>query len=163
MILEHINTFHFFNKYKILEAEEKHEFLFDNISFIAIPDFVGYDPSGDFIILDHKISKLWTKKEVEKKKRQLYVYSIPIQNKYNKLPKKFQVNFFKENKIITYDFNNNEFNKTKKWIHNKVEEIENHIIKNKEYIPRCKIVKNAKYDFFANFLCNHRKSCIYKK
>jgi hypothetical protein len=157
-IMEHYDTFNFFDGYKFIEYETEHYINIDGIPFKAIPDMVGYDLKNKFIIGDHKISKLWLDKEIQKKKRQLYTYSLAIINKYNQYPDHFEINFFKENKIIKYKFIDNELDETKKWINDQIELI----IKEKEFIPRCELVKDKTTDFYANYLCNHRKDCEYR-
>lgn len=157
-IMNHIDNFHFFDKYNFLEYETEYFFEFEGKQFIMIPDAVGYTPEKDFVILDHKISKIWPKKEVQKKKRQLYLYSIGIKEKYDKLPNHFQINFFKDDEIIKYDFVESEFEETKDWMRKQLELIE----KETEYKPRCEMVKDKTKDFYALYLCNQRRECEFR-
>jgi hypothetical protein len=155
-IMVHIDEFNFFEDYKILDFEQEYQFDLDGIPFVAIPD-LETEKNNEFILIDHKISKIWVKADEEKKLRQLYTYSIPLKSKYNIYPKQFHINFFKDNTIVEYDFNEKKLEETKIWIHNQVELIE----KETEFTPRCLQVKDCKKDFYATQLCSHRHNCKY--
>jgi len=156
-IMEHFDEFNFFEDYKILDYEQEYKYDFEGLPFIAIPDLEA-EKDKEFILADHKISKVWSKADTEKKLRQMYVYSIPLKSKYNTFPKKIHINFFKDNQIIEYDFDKNKLEETKKWIHNQVNLIE----KETEFTPRCLQVKDCKKDFYATNLCSHRCDCKYR-
>lgn len=157
-ILSHIDTFHFFEDYQIIEFEQEHKFEIDGVPFITIPDLIAISPSSELDLIDHKISKVWDKNNLKSKLRQLYIYSIAYKNKYNKNIDKFKVNFFKDDILMSYDFNPQELDETRRWIHNKLELIDKEI----EFAPRCEIVKDKTKDFYATYLCSHRSTCPYK-
>jgi hypothetical protein len=156
-IMIHIDEFNFFDDYKILDYEKEYKYDFEGLPFIAIPD-LEVEKDKEFILMDHKISKIWSRADEEKKLRQLYVYSIPLKTKYNIFPYKFHVNFFKDNTIKEYDFDSNKLEDTKRWVHNQVNLIE----KETEFSPRCLQVKDCKKDFYAIQLCNHRCDCEFR-
>lgn len=156
-ILSHIETFHYFKDYEILEYEAKHELEIEGIPFVMLPDMVAYDPKGKLTIIDHKISNQWERRDLTNKKKQLYTYAYGIEKKYGEFPKQFQVNFFKINKIMTYPFVMSEYEDTIDWIKSTVEKIQN----SDKYPPRC-LKEDMEDDFYANHLCNHRSYCEYK-
>jgi hypothetical protein len=168
-IMNHIDTFDFFNDYKIVEYEQEHIFDIDGIPFISIPDLVAYDKKNNFVLFDHKVSNIWKNNELKNKKRQMYLYALAIYKKYNKLVNKIKINFFKENEIVEYEIINEEYKEMKEWVYIKVSEINNVIdiydsgnYDNIEdiFTPRC---KNKNNDFYAKHLCSHRNNCQFKK
>lgn len=92
-------------------------------------DFIGYidevSTSDGIKITDNKSRALKprskrkkptkTDEELDKYLRQLYIYSIPIECEFKELPKWLSFNCFRTQTIITEPFDNEAFERTKKW------------------------------------------------
>lgn len=123
------NYFENFKGYEnmtILESEYEFCENIDDLFMIRGKiDLVALDKNQDLIIIDHKSKgKFKNKQEQQEYERQLYVYSHAVFKKYGKFPKKMGFNMIRLNKIIEFEFVEEKYNETMKWIKECVEEIE---------------------------------------
>lgn len=116
----------------ILEIESKYKFDIDGMKFIGIIDRVELDEDGNLVIVDNKSKALKkrTKKSVKSNQilddylKQLYIYSIPVKNRYGKLPIKLAFDCFRTQTYIEEPFNMDAFESAKEWAKKKAQEIE---------------------------------------
>lgn len=121
---------------------------------------VLYKEGDDFIVLDHKSCEYpLTKSGAPKKskqeelvsfKRQLYLYSLYVKEKYGKYPKYLEWNFFREGKLYRIEFDEQELQESIDWALNSIKEIYNTV----EFKPH-------KSYFYCNNLCDYRNDCKY--
>lgn len=137
---------------KTLEVEQEYIFEIDGIKFIGYPDRIGQDSNGDISIWDYKSSKPYIGDDLKEKIKQLYLYSIICKEKYGKYPKYLRFVHFRQNKIVTILFNEQELENTKKWAVKQVQMLR----ELKEFPP------NLENKFYCNYICNHRETCEYK-
>lgn len=113
---------------EIISAEEKIDFVMENeqrkINFTGVVDRISKDDNG-IIISDYKSKKKFKSKKEEKEYfRQLYIYCIPVFEKYGKLPYLLKFYFFRDsNKISEKLFDEKEFNNAKQFIFDTIDEI----------------------------------------
>lgn len=82
--------------------------------------------------------------------RQLYIYSIPIEKEFGETPKNLIFNCFRTKTIITEPFNNEMYERTKKWALDMIEEIS----KEEDWSPNIEWFRCA-------HLCDCCDSCEY--
>ena len=149
---EYFKHFSGFDDYKILGIEENHYFNIENFKFRAIIDLLLQDENENIIILDHKTKGKLTKKQKEELLLQLYIYSIPIIEKYGKYPKKLIFNMIRMNDAIIEEFDPEKIELAKNWALNMIGEI------------RREDEWEGNLDFFfCKYICSHRTQCKYLK
>lgn len=122
--------------YKMLAVEKKVEFQINGHPFVGYIDFLGMDESdGELVIVDNKSRDLKPRstrekptvkdKELDEILRQLYIYCVPIEQEYGKLPKALCVNCFRTGVFITEPFNMEAYEEAKQWVVQRIEEIKN--------------------------------------
>ncbi|OBG93884.1 hypothetical protein A9X05_09120 [Mycobacterium sp. E3298] len=148
-----------FDNYKVLEAEEEKLFDVDGVKVKGFPDLVAEHKKYDLVIGDYKTAARYTGDKLEHNIMQLYMYSIPIFEKYGRYPDHLIYIFPRESgqKEFAYKFDHNKLEQTKRWVVDTTKKIESNVVWN----PRCKAVDGQK-DFFACNLCNHRESCEFR-
>jgi hypothetical protein len=120
--------------YKMIAVEKKVEFEINGIKFVGFIDFLGQDEKdGEFVVIDNKSRDLKQRstrakptakdKELDEILRQLYIYCIPVEQEYGKLPKALCINCFRTGEFITEPFNMDAYNEAKQWILDRVEAI----------------------------------------
>lgn len=145
--------------YEILGVEKHIEFKVGDYNFQGYIDLLIRNKDGEIIVVDHKSGKYpFSKKgdvlasevdELEKHKKQLYLYSKAIHDEYNTYPKYLAWNHFKDGgKIAKITFNHKEYENTLKWALDTIDEIKNDMTfsENKNW-------------FYCNNLCNYREMC----
>ncbi len=149
-----------FQKYKILEAEEKKLFKVGEHSLVGYPDLIGEHSEFGMIIGDYKSAKVYTGEKLDHNIMQLYLYCIPMYEKYGRYPDHLVYIYPREksNREYAYKFDIDKLERTKQWVLDTIQKIENFT---GEYIPRCKLVDGAK-DFYASYLCSHRRTCPHR-
>ena len=136
-----------------LEAEYKFETkLNDDNSLIGIIDLVARDDNDNLIIIDHKSSSKFSKKELKEKVRQLYLYSKAIKEKYGKFPAEVWFNHFKSNHVEKLKFSEDDYNEALSWALETINKIESCI----DFEP------NNTDKFMCDYLCDYRENCDYK-
>jgi hypothetical protein len=121
--------------YKILGVEEKVKFLVEGYNFTGYIDLLVENENGDLEIIDHKSRDLKPRSSRKKPTksdelldlylRQLYLYSIPVHNKYNKYPTYLNFNAFKEGIWIKEPFKIAGLEEAKHWMIDTIHRIEN--------------------------------------
>lgn len=135
---------------EIVAVEQKFEMPFGNHNFTGIIDLILRD-NDDFIIVDHKSSNKFSKKELKTKQRQLYLYSLHIKDKYGKYPKELWFNHFKANHIERIKFDKADLAESIEWAKNVLHAIES-----------CKdFGKKTGVDTFCLNMCGFRVGCVW--
>lgn len=155
-IIEHFEDLTWLEDYKILSVEKERRYKINGVEFVSIADLeVERIKSNKLGIVDHKLSKPWTKKETALKVRQLYTYSYPFKEEYGRYPDELIFNHYKTNKIIVIEFNLNDYKKSIDWLMKKIDFIKNQ----NEFPARCELVEDKASDWYATKLCNYRFIC----
>lgn len=148
-------------KYNILMVEDEVRFTRNGNEFIGYIDLLlEKKETGDLILVDHKSHrKLLGKngkplksevKTLADYKRQLYLYSAPIIEKYKKAPTKFVWNHFKSGDITEVPFDWDEYREAWDWATELIDRIS------------CEELFENKEDYFyCKNICNYRHSCDY--
>lgn len=152
---EYFDNFDGLPQYKILEVEEKHKFKINDYEFVGYLDLVVENEDGEIEIVDNKSAGLKPRskgKKVTKTDlklndflRQLYIYSIPIYEKYGKYPKYLNFNCFRKDMWIQEEFKIEDFEEAKTWAINTIESL----TKEREFKPKSDW-------FYCHNLCNFR-------
>lgn len=118
----------------ILEIENRSMFEIDGYPFVGIVDLVYQDNDGSLCIIDHKSRdpkqrsnrRKPTKMDIELEfyTRQLYLYSIPIMEKYGKYPDFLEFNCYRTGNRIKQAFHADELEATKHWAVDVIHQIE---------------------------------------
>ena len=142
----------------ILDVEANMEFSICGKNFVGIIDAVA--SNDGLIIIDNKSRNLkqrstrskQTKSDIELDKylRQLYLYSIPLHDKYGSYPKELCFNCFRNSTIIRELFNESALEETKDWALGLIDAIE----QESEWSP------NMEY-FRCRYLCDVAHHCEY--
>jgi hypothetical protein len=111
-------------------------------------DRLAYLNETDIGIQDYKISNHYKGEELRKKMRQLYLYCIPVKEKYGKYPKYLTLFFFKSGTFHTEEFSESMLKEAIDWANH----INLQIISTKNF-------KANKDDFFCKNLCSFYKNC----
>lgn len=117
--------------------------------------FMGFidrlsEKDGEYIVTDYKSKNKFSKKELEKYSRQLYVYSKYVYEKYGKFPKYLKFLLFRENKEYVIEFNEDDYHKTISYIEQSIQDI---------YMET---KFDCEYNFFyCNNLCDSRLDCTF--
>lgn len=154
--------FKWLEDYEVLGVELKVEFVLAGYSFVGYIDLLLRDKrDGKIVVVDHKSAAYPFKQNGEVKKnsehsfnsykKQMYLYSYAVKEKYGEFPKEITWNHFKDGgKLATITFDETEYLEAVQWFKDTIHEIEQE--ENFE----------AKLDyFFCNTLCNFRNSCEY--
>lgn len=143
---------------KIVGVEYQCNFKIGNNKFIGFIDLLIQDPDGNLIVIDHKsgeypMTKSGTVKakqteKLESYKRQLYLYSKAVYEKFHKYPAKLVWNFFKSNDWLVIPFNETEYQNTLKWAQDVIDDI--YLTVEYEAKPQF---------FFCHNICDFRSIC----
>ena len=125
-----------FDDFEPLAIEERYSFYIGGKKFTGIVDMVCRTTDGDLAILDHKSHQLRKRsghkkptksdRELNSYLRQLYLYSIPVEEKYGERPKWLIFNCFRndeDKRFIVEPFVEKDFEAAKKWALDSIEEI----------------------------------------
>jgi hypothetical protein len=150
--LKYFDEFEGFDDYKTLGIEKEVNFVLDKYKFGGFIDLVLEDKDNNIIIVDHKSKSKMDKKEKEKYLKQLYLYSIPLIEEYQKYPKYLKFNMFRFQEWVTKEFDIKKLEETKKWA---IYTIEN-IFSEEKWLPKSS-------EYFCKFICSFRNGvCEYK-
>lgn len=138
---------------KPLEPEYKFEIELGNNTFVGIIDLILEDEKGNIIIVDHKSSSKFSKKDLKSKSKQLYLYAKAIYDKYGKFPIELWFNHFKNNHVEKIVFDKTFYDETVHWALETIEKIETCM----EFKP------NNNDKFYCNYLCDYRNNCEYNE
>lgn len=112
--------------YKKESVEERVGFEIGDKKFIGYIDFRGIDEAdGGIVIIDNKSKELRPRsarrkptlkdKELDEKLRQLYLYSVAVEQKYGRLPKALCFNCYRAGTFIYEEFDKKACEKAKEW------------------------------------------------
>lgn len=144
-----------FDGYEIIDVEPQIMVEFGGIKFTGFIDLILKDKHGNYIIVDHKSkSKFNNLKEQKKYARQLYLYSIYVEEKYGKYPSQLWFNMFRKSDLVKIPFSKKALQEAKEWAVSVVE----HVKMTDRFPVYPKILKNGKdeNEFFRNELCEYR-------
>lgn len=155
--LFYFEQFEGFGDLEIIGVESKIGFITESgFEMSGFLDLLAKDLDGELILIDHKSSdpfkgkeKPTDKKKIQEYKRQLYIYSTDIKNKYGKFPKELRLNFFRINKEYIIPFNQEEYEEAMIWADQTI----NEILKETAW-------KENIEEYFCKYLCSVRQSCF---
>ena len=157
--------FSWLEHYEILGVEMKVDYELFGYKFLGFIDLLlKRKDNGKIILMDHKSSDYFFKKNGEVKanmkeklesyKKQMYMYSNAVKEKFGVFPDVICWNHFKDGgKFSTIPFKQEEYEETMRWFLDSVHEIEQEEI----FEP----VDPEQNYFFCNNLCSFRNSCEY--
>lgn len=140
-------------------VEEKMSFTLGRYRFVGVIDCLAKD-NGELIILDNKshnlkprsLKKIPTKTDLELDEylEQLYLYSIPVFNKYGKYPERLEFNCFRNGNHIVEKFDKSKLDLIKEKTLSSIEEIKN----NENWEPSME-------DWKCRYICGLHNKCDY--
>lgn len=141
------------------------EFIYnlpDGSKFTGFIDLITEMENESIICVDHKISKKFTKKKLEKKAIQLFLYAPAIEEKYDKLPSTGIFHFFQTGESHIVEMSKEKIQKSLLWATDTIEEIKNAnsfppVV---EGMTELELKENK---MFCTALCNHRETCEAKQ
>ena len=113
--------------------------------------------SEGIIVTDYKISKKFTKKKLEEKKRQILLYAPAIVEKYGELPKSGYFFFFQTGEYLEVNITQKDVDEALKWMTDGIEEIK----QSTEFPARIDSMtdKEVAKDMMCSSLCGFRNQC----
>ena len=148
--------------YELIGSEIKIEFKIGKYNFVGFIDLLLKDVDGNLVIVDHKSTEPFlkkngepyaaTKKSYEGYLKQLYLYSIGVKQVYGQYPSKLVFNHFKANgRRTVVDWCKEDCDAAKKWAISTIR----------------KIYRDSKFDAltktgFCYRLCEYRYDCDYR-
>lgn len=165
--LDYINNIDLIlDDYDVLGIEKKVEFTICNKKFVGYIDLLLRNKETKKItIVDHKSRKISflkdgvtlnskSRSDVEDYKKQLYLYSIPVQKEYGEFPETLSWNHFNSRLWNHVSFDYDEYQNTIEWASKTLDMI----YAEEKWLP------NDNNEFFCNNLCGQRNNgCEYKK
>ena len=139
------------SEYEIVSAEEEFEIQIQDFIFNGKIDLILKNKDGNYIVWDWK-SKDGFKDDDEEfaYRRQLYLYSLHIKNKYNVYPTKTVFFCFRQQTQYAKPFDTEEFDEAVGWMTDTVDKIRKTFY--------------CQYDYYkCNNICNFRHSCFLKR
>lgn len=119
-----------------LAIEERYTFDLGGRRFVGIVDMVARNKDGELCLVDHKSHQLKARshrdpptkadEELDQYLRQLYIYSIPVKEKFGEYPKWLIFNCFRNDwteRVIKEPFVMEGFEAAKKWALDSIEQI----------------------------------------
>lgn len=134
---------------KILDVEYEFDLEYKNKFKINGKVDLITQSNDDLFIIDHKSkSNFKNKKERDEYRRQLYIYSFAVKEKYGVYPKKLFFNMFRKDKILEFDFIEEEYIEALDWFESTVEKIED-----------CIVFNSNPDTIYCNNFCDFRLNC----
>ena len=147
--------------YNVVAVEKRVDFNIDGIPFIGYIDFLG-EKDGDLFVIDNKSRTLKqrskkgkvtkTDEELDSYLKQLYLYSIAVEQEYGKLPKSLCFNCYRTSLFIEEPFMEQAYAESKIWLSESIKEITTET----DFKP------NAEF-FKCKHLCEMQDYCEYYK
>lgn len=139
------------DKYKeIMEVEAEYVFDVGEYKFKGVIDLVAKNYDDELEIVDHKSkSAPKSNRELDEWYRQLYLYCIPVFNKYGVYPKRLNFNMFKLQDWYTEEFDMVRFEKAKQWAIDTIHAIEDDM----------RFDAGDPKSFWCDFICGMREHC----
>ncbi len=156
------NYFRNFNGFDLecVAVEDRIEFCIGQNRFVGFIDFIGRDSDGGLVVVDHKSRNLKPRstrkkptksdEELSQYLRQLYLYSVGIEQKYGELPTKLCFNCFRNGTFIEEPFNSDRCEEVMKWVTDMI-----------SYISKAERFRPNLDWFYCYNLCGFRESCCY--
>lgn len=140
-------------------VEQKVDFFVGDRPFTGIIDCVALD-DGNLVILDNKSRALKPRsrrskptvsdKELDSYLRQLYLYSVPMEQFYHTYPVRLEINCFRTGQLISEPFQEKELEKTKEWALKSIDTI----TRNEDWSPKIDYWK-------CRYICDLSDDCCY--
>lgn len=156
--VEYLESFEPF-PFEMIDVEKKVEFQIGENDFIGFIDYLGRD-GEDLVIVDNKSKAMKPRsnrkkptrsdKELDSKLRQLYLYSVAIEEEYGRLPKYLCINSIRSNTFVKEPFDVDAYESTKKWATNMIDSIKQDV----DFIPDPKM-------FTCWWICGVSEFCDY--
>lgn len=147
-------------KMRPLWVEKKLSFDLDGHPFVGIVDFLGESDTDGLCLVDNKSRDLKPRSkrakptakdaELDDMLRQLYLYSIPVQEEFGKYPDYLCFNCFKTGVFIKEPFREERFEEAKRWALDMIVKVE----AEEEFEP-------TQDYFFCRWLCGVSDKCVY--
>lgn len=147
-------------KNRVLSVEDRNEFSVGGLPFLGIIDRLEEDEDGGIILVDNKSRNLKPRstrkqptkgdEELDSYLRQLYLYAIPVREKFGRFPKKLCFDCFRSQTRVEEEFLPEKLEETKAWVADTVETI----AKEEEFRPNMEFFK-------CNYLCEMQGLCDY--
>lgn len=159
----------FLDKYDVLEIELKSEWKLGKYDMIGFIDMlIQNKETKEIILIDHKSLGKFMKKDgtplknmlssFEAYKKQMYLYCIPIKEKYGKYPIRIIWNHFFSKEVTEIPFKEEELVETKEWAKKTIGKI----LKDKTFEAYCFNDEKHKDNFIkCTALCEFRTECEY--
>lgn len=157
------------DNYKVLEIETESTWKIGKYNMIGFIDLLlQHKETGEIVLVDHKSAGKFLKKDgtplknmldnFNAYKKQMYLYCIPIKEKYSKYPSKIVWNHFFSQDITVIPFIKEELKETKKWAKKTIDRI----YKDVEFEAHNYNDEKYKHNFVkCRSLCNYREDCEY--
>ena len=145
---------------KILGVEERVDFCIEDHQFVGYIDLLNETVDRKIQLIDHKSRTLKprstrkkptkTDMELDSYLRQLYLYSIPVHNKYGKYPDELILNCYRSGVFIKEPFSQSKLDEAVQWACDSINTI-------------CmETIWNPSIDYFkCKYLCELNKECEY--
>ncbi len=140
-------------------VEQRVDFHVGDKPFTGIIDCVAMD-DGKLVILDNKSRALKPRSgrqkptvsdaELDSYLRQLYLYSVPMEQLYHTYPDRLEFNCFRTGQLISEPFRQEEFEKTKEWALKTIDTI----TENEDWSPKIDYWK-------CRYICDKRDDCCF--
>jgi len=116
-------------------VEEKVFFQVGDFPFVGFIDCIYHDRDGELVIRDHKSRELKPRSKKSQKTandkildeyfQQLYLYAIPVKNKYSKTPGFLELNCYRNGVCIKDQFCQQDFEAAQRWALDSIQQIRN--------------------------------------
>lgn len=127
----------------------------DGRPFVGYIDLETRAKEGYTQIIDHKLSKKFSKADLKKKQRQMYLYSIDHEKTFGAPPKELIFNFYSTGEYLIIPFNKEDQQEAYDWALETIIKIENKDWNSGEF-------KTSSSKFFCDNLCGFRNNCNFK-
>ena len=145
---------------KALEVETRYHFQVEEMPIQGVVDLIGRSEDDAFVIVDHKSRALKPRsgrkkptkydQELDEYLRQLYLYAIPIFEKYGELPSELVFNCYRSGDTIREPFTPEGFSDAKQWALGTYHEI----LDASDFPPDIEFFK-------CSYLCQQKSNCEY--
>lgn len=142
--------------YECLGVEKEIHYRVCDFDFIGYIDYIGKDNEDRIYIVDHKSKNLKQRNpkrqagnaKLDETLRQLYLYSIAVEQEYGKLPSFLCFNCFRTGVFIKEEFDIQKYEEAKRWAVDCIDKIAN----TEDFMP------NQNY-FYCRYLCGLNNYC----
>jgi hypothetical protein len=113
-----------FDKFTVLGVEEQFETEIEGYKFTGIIDLILQDPvTNDITVVDHKSMSKKSKKVMQYKYHQLYIYAKYIHDKFGEYPSNLIFNLYRILLIDEHKFDYEKYQETCEWCKSTIETI----------------------------------------